>query len=62
VFKVHFKKRNKKEGIKSYNSFQFSIQRKHAPFYENRWSLDELDEKFIQKFQSFEILKERVAR
>jgi hypothetical protein len=35
----------KKECIKSHNWFQFFCTTKHAPFYENTCSLNELDEK-----------------
>jgi hypothetical protein len=45
LYKVHFSKSNKKEGIKSYNWFQIVCTIKHAPFHENICSLDELDEK-----------------
>jgi hypothetical protein len=39
------------------------MQQKHAPLYESICSLDELDEKSNHlNFQTFEILKERVAR
>ncbi len=43
--KVFFNKSNQKEGIKSYNDFNFFVQQKHGPFYESTCSLDELDEK-----------------
>ncbi len=63
VFKVHFFKNNKKEGINHTIDFKFFVQQKHAPFYESTCSLDELDvNQIIQKFQSFEILKERATR
>jgi hypothetical protein len=43
--------------------FKFFVQQKHAPFYENTCSLDELDEKpSLQKFRSLEILNEKVVR
>jgi len=43
--------------------FKFFIQRKHAPFYEVHvhWT-NLMKNQFIQKFQSLEILKNKVAR
>jgi hypothetical protein len=62
--KVHLKKIKIKR--KAYNhkiDFKCFVQQKHTPFYGSTCSLDELDEnQIIQKFQSLEILKERVAR
>jgi hypothetical protein len=41
---IYFLK-NQKECINSYNWFKLFIQQKNAPFYKNKCSLDELDEK-----------------
>jgi len=53
--KLHFLKKIIKMNVKSQTiDFKFFVQQKHTPFYENIYSLYELDEKpNYTKFKSF---------
>jgi hypothetical protein len=56
VSKVHLKNNNQKEAQNHTLDFNLFVQQKHATFYENTCSLDELDVK-TKSLKNFEVLK-----